>query len=241
MFEVKQINSGLPKLELEIAMNDDNEPVGKRPTRGRPRGTGKAHVVERLLDVTEALLQESSHFDLTERRVAAAAGVDDRMIHYYFRDKDGLIFAVIERYCDSLSDSFAELDAIDPKSKGVTRQIYKILVDAYFTKSWIARILASELARNHSPIKESFTQKYGLEGQALGRIRHTFERLIEVGIYDSNIDVAQSALALFLMSLSPVLVGPFFGNVGADRDWFKQERWLDYVANLFEERLRKRH
>lgn len=221
-------------------MNDEDGSVGKRPTRGRPRGSTKAHVVERLLDVTDTLLQEFSHVDLTERRVAAAAGVDDRMIHYYFRDKDGLIFGVIERYCDSLSDSFAALDAIDLRSQDVTRQIYKILVGAYYTKPWIARILASELARTHSPIKESFTQKYGLEGQALGRIRHTFERLMECGVYDSTIDVAQSALALFMMSLAPVLVGPFFANVGAESDWFKQDRWLDYVAGLFDESLRRR-
>ncbi len=222
-------------------MNDGNLPVGKRPSRGRPRGGVKADVIDRLLDVTDLLLQECSHFDLTERRVAAAAGVDDRMIHYYFRDKDGLIFAVIERYCDSLSDSFAALDTIDPRSKNVTRQIYEILVCAYYAKPWIARILASELARNHSSIKELFTQKYGLEGQALGHIRHTFERLIACGVYDSTIDVAQSALALFLMSLTPVLVGPFFGNVGADSDWFKQERWLDYVAGLFDDSLLRRH
>jgi AcrR family transcriptional regulator len=221
-------------------MNDDNGPAGKRPTRGRPPGTAKAHVIERLLDVTDVLLEEVSHFDLTERRVAAAAGVDDRMIHYYFRDKDGLIFAVIERYCDSLSDSFAALDAIDPRSKDVTRQIYRILVCAYYAKPWIARILASELARSHSPIKELFTHKYGLEGQALGRIRHTFERMMKCGVYDSTIDAAQSALALFMMCLAPVLVGPFFANVGADSDWVKQDPWLDYVSRLFDDSLRKR-
>jgi AcrR family transcriptional regulator len=252
MFEVKHINSGLPKLrtvsgefvrswELAIMMNDDNETVGKKPTRGRPRGTANAHVIMRLLDVTDTLLQECSHVDLTERRVAAAAGVDDRMINYYFRDKDGLIFAVIERYCDSLADSFAALDAIAPSSHDATRQIYKILVCAYYSKPWIARILASELARNQSPIKESFTRKYGLEGQALGRIRDTFERLRDCGVYDSTIDAAQSALALFMMSLAPVLVGPFFANVGADSDWFKQDRWLDYVAALFDESLRRRN
>jgi hypothetical protein len=44
-----------------------------------------------------------------------------------------------------------------------------------------------------------------------------------------------------MMSLAPVLVGPFFANVGADSDWFKQDRWLDYVAALFDESLRRRN
>jgi AcrR family transcriptional regulator len=220
-------------------MDDENIPVAKKPARGRPRGTVKAHVIERLLDVTDDLLQQHSQFDLTERRIAAAAGVDDRMIHYYFRDKDGLIFAVIERYCDAVSDSLAALDAIDPRSENVTRQIYQILIHAYYAKPWIARIMASELARTRSPIKVLFTRKYGLEGQALVRVRHIFERLIECGIYASGVDAAQSALALFLMSLAPALVGPLFGNVGAESDWFKQERWLDYVAGLFDHDLRR--
>jgi AcrR family transcriptional regulator len=162
------------------------------------------------------------------------------MIHYYFRDKDGLIFAVIERYCDAVADGLAALNSIDPACKSVTRQIYKILVDAYYAKPWIARVMASELARSHSPIKELFTQKYGMEGQALERVRHTIERMIKCGVYDSAVDVGQSALALFSMSLAPVLVGPFFGNIGAESDWFKQDRWLDYVAGLFDDKMLQR-
>jgi len=218
-------------------MNDEDV-VAKKPMRGRPRGAVKADAMERLLDVTEVLLQDYSHLDLTERRIASAAGIDDRMIHYYFRDKDGLIFAVIARYCDAVTTTLTALDSVDPMSKGVTRQIYAILVNAYYAKPWIARIMALELARTQSPIKAFFTQKYGLEGQALVRVRHTFERMIECGVYDAGIDVAQSVLALFLMSLAPVMVGPLFGNVGAETDWFKQERWLDYVASLFDEKLR---
>jgi len=42
------------------------------------------------------------------------------------------------------------------------------------------------------------------------------------------------------MSVAPVLVGPLFANVGADSDWFKQDRWLDFVAALFDESLRRR-
>jgi AcrR family transcriptional regulator len=219
-------------------MKNGDIPIAVKPVRGRPRSAAKVPVVQRLLDATEALLRTHSHVDLTERKVAAAAGVDDRMIHYYFRDKDGLIFAVIARYCDAASTSLTALDTIDLMSETVTRDIYRVLINAYYAKPWIARIMASELAHEHSPIKEFFTDKYGLQGQAPVRIRQTFDRLVECGVYDSGIDVAQSVLALFLMSLAPVMVGPLFGNVGADADWFTQDKWLDYVADLFDRKLR---
>ncbi len=209
-----------------------------KPTRGRPRSLGKVSVVQRLLDAAEMLLQNENHVNLTERNIAAAARVDIRMIHYYFHDKEGLIFAVIARYCDSVSDNLAKLDAIDLESKTVTRDIYKILVDAFYAKPWIARILASELAHGHSQITELFTRKYGSQGEAPLGIRRAFERLIERGVYDSRLDITRSVLALFLMSLAPVMVGPLFGYVGAETDWFKNSDWLDYVADLFDRKLR---
>jgi AcrR family transcriptional regulator len=222
---------------VKRAMENAEPPIRAKPARGRPRNAAKVPVVQRLLDASEALLRDHSHVDLTERKIAAAAGVDIRMIHYYFGDKDGLIFAVIARYCDTVSDELAALDAIVPGAENVTRQIYKVLVGAYYGKPWIARVLASELAHAQSPIKQFFIGKYGLEGDALARIRQTFKRMIALGVYDAGIDVAQSAVALFLMSLAPVMVGPAFGIASAEADWFKKEAWLDFVADLFDRKL----
>jgi len=209
-----------------------------KPARGRPRNGGRLPVVQRLLDASEELLRGHSQLDLTERKIAAAAGVDIRMIHYYFGDKDGLIFAVIARYCDMVSDNLSALDAIAPGSECVTRQIYKAVVGAYYAKPWIARILASELAHGHSPIKQFFIGKYGLEGEAPARIRETFKRMVVHGVYDPGLDVAQAAVALFMMSLAPVIVGPLFGLAGAEPDWFKQDPWLEFIADLFDRKLR---
>jgi AcrR family transcriptional regulator len=219
---------------MEIA----DPPIAPRPARGRPRASSQVPVVQRLLDASEELLRDHSHVELTERKIAAAAGVDIRMIHYYFGDKDGLIFAVIARYCDAASVTLATLDNIVPNSESVTRQIYKVLVSAYYAKPWIARILASELAHGHSPIKQFFIGKYGLEGDALARIRHTFGRMAAAGVYDAGIDLAQAAVALFMMSLAPVMVGPLFGFAGAEPDWFKKDAWLDFIADLFDRKLR---
>jgi AcrR family transcriptional regulator len=219
-------------------METADPPIAAKPARGRPRNAARVPVVQRLLDATEDLLRDHNHVDLTERKIAATAGVDIRMIHYYFGDKDGLIFAVIARYCETASATLATLQSIAAGTESVTRQIYKVLVGAYYAKPWIARILASELAHAHSPIKQFFIHKYGLEGDALARIRQVFGRMVAAGVYDPGIDIAQSAVALFMLSLAPVMVGPLFGFAGAEPDWFKKDAWLDFVADLFDRKLR---
>ena len=218
-------------------MELDDSPAVK-PKRGRPRNDAKSQVVQKLLDATELLLRDYSHVDLTERKIAAEAGVDDRMIHYYYNDKDGLIFAVIARYCDEASDKLKVLDSIDLMSKSVTREIFKVLIETYYAKPWIARILASELARNHSAIKEFFVKRYGSQGQGPVRIRSAFDRLIECGVYDHEIDAAQAVLGMFFMSFAPVIAGPLTGDIGADLSVFKRDSWIDYVADLFDRQLR---
>jgi AcrR family transcriptional regulator len=236
----------MPKsnLGLEYCLAMEEKPMDQavlktaKPRRGRPRTDAKAQVVQRLLDATELLLRDYSHVDLTERKIAAEAGVHDRMIHYYFSDKDGLIFSVIARYCDEASDKLKVLDSIDLMSTSVTRQIFKVLIDTYYAKPWIARILASELARNNSAIKEFFIKRYGSRGQSPVLIRSAFDRLVECGVYDRRIDAAQAVLGMFFMSFAPVIAGSLTGNIDAELGEFKKDAWIDYVADLFDRQLR---
>jgi AcrR family transcriptional regulator len=216
----------------------DSSTLKLKNNRGRPRGDAKAQVVQRLLDTTEVLLLEYSQVDLTERKIAAEAGVHYRMINYYFNNKDGLIFGVIARYCDVVSDRLKAIETIDLSSPDVTRQIFKILVTAYFAKPWLARILASELARNHSEIKEFYVKRYGPQGQGHFHIHRVFERLVKAGVYAPTVDTNKAALGIFLISAAPAIVAPLSGHSDLDLPEFVREDWINYVADLFDLQLR---
>jgi AcrR family transcriptional regulator len=57
---------------------------------------------EALLDAAERLLVESGAAGLTTRQVAAEAGLNHGLVHYYFGSIDNLVLAVGERFTDRL-------------------------------------------------------------------------------------------------------------------------------------------
>src|ERR687885_2660254 len=57
---------------------------------------------EALLDAAERLLIEEGHAGITTRKVAAEAGVNHGLVHYYFGSIEELLFQAMERYTERL-------------------------------------------------------------------------------------------------------------------------------------------
>ena len=55
-----------------------------------------------LFDAAERLLVEDGYAGLTTRRVAAEAGVNHGLVHYYFGSMEELLLQVLERYTDRM-------------------------------------------------------------------------------------------------------------------------------------------
>jgi AcrR family transcriptional regulator len=55
-----------------------------------------------LLDAAERLLIDEGHAGITTRKVAAAAGVNHGLVHYYFGSIEELLFQAMERYTERL-------------------------------------------------------------------------------------------------------------------------------------------
>jgi AcrR family transcriptional regulator len=55
-----------------------------------------------LLDAAERLLIEAGYAGLTTRKVAAEAGVNHGLVHYYFGSMEELLLRVLERFTDRL-------------------------------------------------------------------------------------------------------------------------------------------
>ncbi len=70
----------------------------KPQPRGRPRRSEDGVKARgRLLDAAEHLFAERGFYGVTTRQVATAAGADDALIYYHFKNKWGLFDAVLER------------------------------------------------------------------------------------------------------------------------------------------------
>ena len=66
-----------------------------------------------LLDAAERLLIETGHAGLTTRRVAAEAGVNHGLVHYYFGSMEELLLQVLERFTDRLAERQAAMYEAD--------------------------------------------------------------------------------------------------------------------------------
>lgn len=209
-----------------------------KSNRGRPRNRPNQSVVERLMNATELLLQDNSYHDLTERQIAEAAGVNNRMIHYYFENKEGLIFAVIVDYWDKVRNKIKALDTIDPMTPSLTAHICKIMIDAYYDKPWIASIVISEFVQTRSSIKDRFLKRYGTPGSTLSRLTPVFERLIKGGAFDRRLSASFATLSVVSIMVAPLLLIQHPREIDSVLGGPKKNEWIDFVVDLFDRKFR---
>lgn len=101
---------------------------GAASTRPRGRRAGAGGVREQILEVATEQFGDLGYQAATVRRIAAAAGVDSKLVHYYFGGKEDL-FAVVIAEAFTSFDVPAVLD--DSSQRGAatpgTRYLYAIL------------------------------------------------------------------------------------------------------------------
>jgi AcrR family transcriptional regulator len=92
-----------------------------------------------LLDAAERLLIEEGHAGITTRKVAAKAGVNHGLVHYYFGSIEELLFQAMERYTERLLDRQRALYAVDLPFIEKWRQAMRFIdedLEAGYPKIW---------------------------------------------------------------------------------------------------------
>ena len=69
--------------------------------------------VETFLDAAERLLIEVGHAGISTRRLAAEAGLNPGLVHYYFGSMEELLVQVLERFTEQLVSRQREMYARD--------------------------------------------------------------------------------------------------------------------------------
>src|SRR5919199_1618976 len=94
---------------------------------------------EALLDAAERLLIEEGHAGITTRKLAAAAGVNHGLVHYYFGSIEELLFQAMERYTEWLLDRQRALYTADIPFIEKWRQAMRYIdedLEAGYPKIW---------------------------------------------------------------------------------------------------------
>jgi AcrR family transcriptional regulator len=86
------------------------EAARSSPAPARPSRNSTA---EAFLDAAERLLVEAGHGGVTTRRLAAEAGANQGLVHYYFGSIDELFVRVLERFTERLVGRQREMYAAE--------------------------------------------------------------------------------------------------------------------------------
>jgi TetR/AcrR family transcriptional regulator len=78
-----------------------------------PTPTSRSATAEAFLDAAERLLVEVGHAGISTRRLAAEAGANQGLVHYYFGSMDELFVQVLERFTERLVARQREMYAAD--------------------------------------------------------------------------------------------------------------------------------
>jgi AcrR family transcriptional regulator len=135
---------------------------------------------EAFLDAAERLLLEAGHAGITTRRLAAEAGANQGLVHYYFGSIDELLVQVLERFTERLIARQREMYAADVPFIEKWRTAWRFQeadLEAGYSKIWMElqalswsrpelRPRVARVTREwRAVLREAFTQaaeQYGL-------------------------------------------------------------------------------
>ena len=95
---------------------------------------------EAFLDAAERLLVEDGHAGITTRRLAAEAGANQGLVHYYFGSMDELFVQVLERFTERLIVRQREMYAGDEPFLEKWRAAWRFQeadLEAGYSKIWL--------------------------------------------------------------------------------------------------------
>jgi len=82
-----------------------------------------------ILDTAQGLFIRHGYQGLSMRQIAEAVGVTKAALYYYFKDKEQLFLAVMQRYLDGIETQIDQIIAEQPDARTRIRQFVKALLD----------------------------------------------------------------------------------------------------------------
>ncbi|SDK65327.1 transcriptional regulator, TetR family [Actinopolyspora mzabensis] len=162
--------------------------AGSRPpARATNAGAGSTGARERILDAAVRLFAESG-FDATPTsRIAEHAGVPKGLIHYYFRRKEDLLVALVERLPEQSvpCEEVVVRDDLAASLRGLVAEL-----DRRLQLSPVLTHLLWREAETHEVIRGALRRRFQL---VVDQIRRVIEAVLP---YDRSGDIDTAALLL---------------------------------------------
>jgi TetR/AcrR family transcriptional regulator len=180
--------------------------AARRP--GRPAQSA-GEVRESLLDAARTLFLRYGFRAVSSRQVAAAAGVNPAMIHYYFDGKEGLYRAMLE---SAIAPVISRLSAMvgDPSAvdlHGLMRAYMRTMA----ANPWIPGLIVREVLSPDGSFRQMFVRDFA--GRFAPMLRSVIAREVEAGRLRGDLDPSLTVVSLLSLALFPFVSLPITSRV----------------------------
>lgn len=188
-----------------------SRPIERRP--GRP-SLDQTAARSALLDAGLDRLVQDGAAALTVKQVAIAAGVTPASLHYHFRDKQGLVSALVEeRIMPALGTLRAALVTVDNTPSGQIRAFVNAVFDMVDAHPWLPQLWLREVLNEGGALREV------LIGRVAPMLPHVLaSRFAEAqahGTLNTALNPRLLVVSLIGLTLFPLAAEPLWGRIFA--------------------------
>jgi len=173
-------------------------PRRRRAAKGRDRDTEA-----RILDAAHAVFVRHGTAGARMQEIAAGAGVNQALLHYYFRSKDRLAKAAFERAASQLLPAVIQLLGSDLDLEAKIARVVTLEIDHLSRTPYLPGYIISEISHHPERVRDLISAVTGLSPDAIRpRVVATLARQIDSAIADGRIrPIAPDQFVVNLMSL----------------------------------------
>lgn len=206
----------------------------RRP--GRPRGATPEAVREALLQAARGLFSRRDFGAVSLREIAAQAGVNPAMVHYYFGGKEGLYVAMVEAAVQSVLIELAPLER-DPAGGPALAGFLRAFVQLLAANPWLPNLVVREVWYGQAGFRRRFVQRFP---QRLAEgLREMIAAEQRAGRLRRDLDPQLAGLSLISMAVLPFIAAPVMEQLwGLQPDSQFAARLADHSLRLFYEGAR---
>ncbi len=186
-----------PSLEINSAVKFVRAAVRRHGGLDSPLGPKASRTRNRLLEIGLELLTRNGYLNTSPAQISEAAGVSEATFYQYFSDLKGLVVAIAGEYTVSMLER--HVDVWEPESGRIgLRRTLAAFVNAYFEDADFYRLWdqAVQIDSRIADVRKAFMAGHR------HRIEKTLRKGIEMGLVRSDLDPAETARALTLMTVN---------------------------------------
>ena len=163
---------------------------------------------DRILDAAHAVFLRRGTAGARMHEVAAEAGVNKALLHYYFRSKDQLAQEVFRRALGTLLPRALEVLRSEDSLEAKVRDIAVLEVEILRKNPFLPGYLLGELTHHPERVREIFESVVGMELGEMGReVRGTLGAQLEEAVREGR--MRPMAPEEFMMNLMALAIFPF--------------------------------